>query len=391
MISEAVGGRRTVRGFLHGPCNNETGRIWDAELGEQLRSLALLFSVKRQRGQTPRMPITTTAGEAFLLGPGGGLEMARPEIRHARTATGETFQVAAGSVAMARQVLEGKKRKHPGIDVEATLASAEIRHTYAQGAVHLDLGFGGEMSGRSLVKSALALAHEAGIPTEKCGDALNYLRGANGEPCFGFYYVDDLIAARPAGVPFHCVAVEATPASGLILGYVEFFGLHRAVVCLGRRYTGKAARRVYALDPRSGTELKLSVRLNFDETAVAAIYNCERDETAGREAAFASVFEPVLQAQREKERDRAIREAIRYAWDNCGAVPDTLLTVADFDVMRRLFADRMAPWLQHATGCTEESAHRQAIAFFVQVQRNLLSRHARPSGKPFSDESIGPT
>ncbi len=166
--------------------------------------------------------------------------MDRPDIKRNRTADGENIRVVAGSVAMARQVLEGMKRKHAHIDVERTLASAEEQRSYAKGAIHLDLTFGGELSGRSLVKSALALAHEAGIPIDRCGDALNYLREANGEPCFGYYYVHDLVTDRPTGTPLHCVAIKATPASGLVLGYIELFGTHRAVVCLGRSYTGEA-------------------------------------------------------------------------------------------------------------------------------------------------------
>jgi HNH endonuclease len=370
MISAAIGGRRTVRGFLHLTCNNKAGHTWDAALEKQLRPLALHFGVKRQSGQTLRMAITTTAGEAFLLGSGGTLEIARPAIKRTRTADGEKIQVVAGSLAMARQVLEGEKRKNPHIDVDATLASAEVRRSYAQGAIHLNLGFGGELSGRSLVKSALALAHDAGIPINQCGDALKYLRQADGEPCFGYYYVHDLVANRPADVPLHCVAIKATPASGLILGYVEFFGVHRAVVCLGRGYTGEAVESVYALDPRSGAELELSVRLAFDEADIKAIYSYERDDAAGRQNAFAKVFGPVLRAHQESERNRVFQESLQYAWANCGAEPDALLTAGDFANIRRLFADRATPWLRHVTGYTEEAARRQALAFIDLVLRS---------------------
>ena len=93
---------------------------------------------------------------------------------------------------MVRQVLQGKKRKNLHIDGEGALASAEVRRTCAQGIIRLDLVFGGELFGRSLVKAALALTHAAGIPIDRCGDALSYLRDTNGEPCFGYYYVHDL-------------------------------------------------------------------------------------------------------------------------------------------------------------------------------------------------------
>ena len=162
VIPAAIGGRRTVRGLLHGLCNNRAGYTWDAALEKQLRPLALHFGVKRQRGRTLRMAVTTTAGEAFLLGPSGVLDMARPEITRTATPQGENIQVVVGSMRVARQVLEGERRKNPAIDVDATLATAQVKRSYAQGVVRLDLGFGGELAGRSLVKSALALAHDAG-------------------------------------------------------------------------------------------------------------------------------------------------------------------------------------------------------------------------------------
>lgn len=363
IISAAIGGRRTVLGLLHRTCNNRAGHTWDAALEKQLRPLALHFNVNRQRGQTLRMAITTTAGEAFLLGPGGQLEMARPEIKRTPTSDGENLQVTVGSMAEARQVLEGVRRKNPKIDVEAVLATAETRRSYAQGVVCLDLGFGGELAGRSLVKSALALTHEAGIPVDQCDDALRYLRNVDGEPCFGYYFIYDLVAGRPLGVPLHCVAIQADSRTGLILGYVEYFGTHRAVVCLGRGYTGEATTRVYALDPRTGEALDVAVRLDFDEAAIAAIYNDEMDDATGRQEAFGRVFGPAHRGQQEAERERVVREALDFAWVNCGATPDQPITAMDMARMAQLFADRVLPWWRRMTGGDEAEARRQALAY----------------------------
>ena len=148
-------------------------------------------------------------GENFLLDAGGQLEMARPEIKRVPTPSGESIRVTAGSVAQAREVLNGLKRKYPKVDVEATLAGAETQRSYANGVVRIDLDFGGPLSGRSLVKSALALAHNARVPIDQCLDALSYLRQADAEPCFGFYYADDLVGGRPPATPF--TASPSTP------------------------------------------------------------------------------------------------------------------------------------------------------------------------------------
>jgi hypothetical protein len=102
LLPGAIGGRRTVGGFLHGGCNHRSGHTWDAALEKQLRPLAPHFGVKRQRGRTLRMEVITTAGENLLLNAGGQLEMARPEIKRTPIPDGETIAVKVGSIAQAR-------------------------------------------------------------------------------------------------------------------------------------------------------------------------------------------------------------------------------------------------------------------------------------------------
>lgn len=367
ILPGAIGGRRTVRGFLQDGCNHRSGHTWDAALEKQLRPLALHFGVKRQSGRTLRMAITTTAGENFLLNSGGHLEMSRPEIKRTPIPNGETFQVRAGSIAMAREVLEGLKRKYPNVHVESVLAGAEVKRTYAQGVMRFDLKFGDPMSGRSLVKSALALAHDAGLPIDRCGDALAYLRDANAEPCFGYYYVDDLVDDRPPSTPLHCVAIDANPNTGLILGYVEYFGIHRAVICLGRGYAGKRLKAIYALDPRTGETLDVAVRLDFGVADVRAIYDYECDDAEKRQEAFGAVFGPALSDHQATERDRVVRDSLNFAWANCGGAPDQPLTAEHIARLKELFADQATPWWKHVTGLDAPAARQLAHAYISQV------------------------
>lgn len=374
ILPGAIGGRRTVRGFLHDTCNHRSGHSWDAALEKQLRPLALHFGIKRQNGRTLRMAVTTTAGESFLLNTGGLLEMARPDIKRTPIPNGENIQVTAGSIAQGRDVLQGVKRKYPKVDVEAALAGAETQRSYAKGIVRIDLDFGGILSGRSLVKSALALAYSAGLSIEQCGDALSYLRQADAEPCFGYYYVDDLVDGRPSATPLHCVAIDANPGTGLILGYVEYFGIHRAVVCLGRDYAGDRLRSVYALDPRTGQTLELAVCLDFGVADVRAIYDYERDDAKKRQEAFGAVFGPALGTHHAAERDRVIRDSLNFAWANCGGVPDQPLTAEHIARLKELFADRATPWWKHVTGLSDAAARQLALVYISQVLAVAQSR-----------------
>jgi hypothetical protein len=45
------------------------------------------------------------------------------------------------------------------------------------------------------------------------------------------------------------------------------------VVCLGRRYAGGRIQACYAVDPRTGIQLELSITLGFSEAEIEAIYD----------------------------------------------------------------------------------------------------------------------
>ncbi|MBS1032532.1 HNH endonuclease [Gluconobacter cerinus] len=367
ILPNAIGGRRTVNNFLHGDCNNRAGQTWDAELEKQLRPLALHIGIKRQNGKTSRMKVTTTANEDFLLDVGGQLEMVRPVVMRTLLRNDERIDVTAGSFTQARETLKGLKRKYPKVDMEAILVGAESQRSYAMVAIDIDLSFGGPLSGRSLVKSALALAHHAGLPIEACGDAISYLRKTDAEPCFRFYDGDDLVDGRPQAMPLHCVAIDANPATGLILGYVEYFGIHRIVVCLGRDYVCNRLQSVYALDPRTGGQLQVAVHIDLDAEDIRAIYNCERVNEEKRLEAAGAILGSISGAQHTAEGEHVVRESLDFAWANCGGVPGQPLTTEHLERLKELFVKRSTPWWKHVTGLDEAAACQFAFAYIENV------------------------
>ena len=67
VITNAIGGRKTVTEFICRSCNNKTGTHWDAELARQLQSLSLLLGIKRQQGDVkPKRFPTSGGGEVEL-------------------------------------------------------------------------------------------------------------------------------------------------------------------------------------------------------------------------------------------------------------------------------------------------------------------------------------
>lgn len=362
VITEAIGGRLTVKGFICRPCNNDTGRTWDAQLAEQLHPLSLLFGVQRQHGITPGLKITTTAGEELVINADGPFTLAKPSFTEEKTPDGVKIQIAARSMEEAKRMLAGVKRKYPSADVDRMLANVQMPTSYPEGLIHHSLEFGGEVSGRSIVKSVFAMAYHAGVPPSVCHDALDYLRNPSGTPCFGYYYETDLVIDRPAEVPLNCVSVDANPDTGLVLGYAEYLGVRRVVACLGRGYTGERIQASYAVDPRTGGRLELSVRLGFNEADIRDIFDYKRFPDGAIEEAFAKVMPAALKKRFEAHRDRVVSEAVEYAFANCGAKPGEILTEEQVRRLSMLVAQRLGPFVLRMMRSRRRDGLRGAIS-----------------------------
>lgn len=209
----------------------------------------------------------------------------------------------------------------------------------------MDLGVGGKLAGRSIVKSAVAFAHCSGIPSEKCQRAMAYLLGDDDDPPYGFYYERDLVMDRPGGTPLHCVALAGSAERGLLLGYVELFGIHRQVVCLSEAYDGPDIAKCYAIDPRSATPLDISVQMPFDAADLRDIYDYRRIPDDGYEKAISQVLPPELRRHKLAERDRAISDAYDYAVANCGAKVGDEITPEVAGIIAALFRQRLTPYI----------------------------------------------
>jgi uncharacterized protein (DUF433 family) len=345
VIANAIGGRLTVGGFLCKPCNDRTGYLWDAVLAAQLNGLSVMCGVTRERGAPRPHRVTTTAGEDFEIRPEGGMVAARPTFVETRAEGSVQVNFSARTMAEAQGMLAGLQRKYPKLDPEMLQASLKAETDYPKGAIKEQFSVDGPHAGRSVVKSALAMAVHAGLALENCAEALGYLTHADLEACFGFYYQDDPVVERPVGLPLHCVSIRADPAGGLVLGYVEFFGVHRMVVCLGRNYRGPLIQSTYALDPRSGETLDLVVDLKVDAADVRPIFDYERIPPGSMEAAFSPVLALALKRQMDQEQERAIDAAVRYAFAHCGAQEGDVLTDEQVVRLGALVSEHLTPFL----------------------------------------------
>ena len=326
VIPNALGGRKKVRNFICKRCNDKTGEKWDSEIAAQLQPLCTMLNIVRQRGDNRSLSVETVSGRKLTWNPDGSLTISRPHF-DTRTDNGKTHvAIQARSMGELEGMLVGMARKKiSALNVNEVMTRASLTQDYPHDPIHIPFSFGGQLAGRSIVKTCLALAYEAGLTIDDCENAKDCLV-SGGQLCFGYYNVTDPIANRPDNTPLHCAYVCADPESGQILGYVEYFGFQKMAVCLSSDYSGPVRECSYAVNPLTGEELDIEVVLNLSADDIPALYDYERwdDERAKEDLGN------VLTICREIDRDRAIRraaeEAIEYACVQMGLQDGDILS-----------------------------------------------------------------
>ena len=352
VILNAIGGRKTVTGFICNRCNHETGRVWDAELAKQLNPLSLLLGIKRHRKDVPSQVFPTSSGGEVQLHDDGNMTIAKPS--HEITTDGNTTQlnISARSMKEVRKLLRRWQEKYPSLkkrSVDDLLATAQARSHYSSDLIQIPLEFGGEKAGKSLVKSAVALVYDAGIDPRVCDLALDYLTKDDAKPCFGYYYDDDrdLVGDRPVGKPFHCVYVKGDSGTGRILGYVEFYSLHRMVLCLSESYSGRDFQNLYAIDPVKGEEMSIDIDLRLSMSEVRSAFDYEKFDEEVRMSAANSLFAYIAEADFKREQERVIGDAVEYAIEDCDAEPGEDLSDDQAYQFTEKIMEKLTPFIQH--------------------------------------------
>jgi hypothetical protein len=348
IIPNSIGGRREIKGFICVQCNSTAGQEWESVLAEQLHSLSLFFRVSRARGDVPAKVLETADGRRVEYHSSAPMTIADPTYSAThRENDSVQINISARSIKEAKKMLAGVKRKYPKADIQSALAKAEMKREYLDSMIKIGATFGGPRSGRSVVKTALAQAVDAGIDPSTCEVAQRYLRNLNGEACFGYYYQGELIQNRPEAVPLHCVSVHADSQRKQLLAYVEYFGVQRMVILLSEDYCGVDFTKTYSIDPRTGEEINLKCCLSMPREEVEAIFRYERCPNGSVEAAFNQVIPTAMRNAFALEGQRVTQEAIAYAFANCGAAEGENLTEAHISKIAKLVTEKLAPFILH--------------------------------------------
>ncbi|MFB0827305.1 HNH endonuclease [Chromobacterium violaceum] len=350
IIPHSIGGRKKTKGFICIACNSAGGENWEVVLANQFLWFSLATGVKREDGDHPNLLVNTTEGEKLLLRHDGTMVPAKPHYEEQDSENGNVkIQIKARTTDEAKKMIKGVARKYPSIDPNIATKDLLTQESYLDSPLEMSLQFGGPEAGRSMVKTALALASEYGVDHEECGKAVDYLKNAEAPPPFGFCYTVDLIVNRPLDDIFHCVAVSGLPKHGKLLGYIEYFNTARIIIELSGDYGGKEFHHSYAIDPTTGIELDIQVNFNVQIDILNSIINSDGMPLDKYTEVVSEVLPIILKKNFQREKDRAIAAAMKFAYERLGVKPDEDLSLEKYEELLAIIREQLTPFIQAQT------------------------------------------
>lgn len=316
IIPNSIGGKKKIRNFICNECNNKTGESWDSELAKIFAPFCTMFGIKKDRGEVPPLRVKTISGIEYKQFPDGTFQALNPNLSVIKKEENR-FEIAiqARTVNEANKMLKGiqKKYKFKEETIQSLQEQIAFKDTYLNEPIEHNFTFDAERSGRSAIKSALALATSGGINPFDCDLAIDFLVN-DGEPNFGYYDCnDDLVKNRELGCPFHTVYIHAIKETGQILAYIEFFGYQRIVACMSNNYLGETKQIIYAINPMTGNEIDLIIELNFTPDQIKKIYDYEMYKPESVRVSFGHIMDRAISYSGEREFERAFKKAFEYA------------------------------------------------------------------------------
>ncbi|MFK4447479.1 hypothetical protein ABH944_007783 [Caballeronia udeis] len=330
IIPNSIGGRRKVWGFVCRDCNSRAGDSWDVEIWRQFSHIALMHGVDRDRGEVPAVLVKTVSGKQLMLLPDGSLMPQKITFEKVPHAQGKGFLINATvrNTQEAGQMVRNLAAKHPEINVEEMLSNLKSSSEFLDSPITFGAGFSDPLGGRSMVKTAIAMAAHAGVKPSACDLALPYLLNKDCQASYGLFYARDLVSKRPTGYTPHIVSVRGDPISGYLWGYVEYFGMARIVVPLSDSYDGTSLSSTYAFNPANGKEVDIDVDLSFSDDEIERIKANEAYTDEQYAAVVYSSFGIVYFRSVRRQFRKTFAESVAYAASKLGipageAVPPT--------------------------------------------------------------------
>lgn len=352
IIPQSIGGRDKVAGFICETCNRNKGNEWDNKLAQQLGQLSLLFKIKKERTEVRALKIETSAKKKYLVKNDGSIALTQPYFNDSKQLEGNRVEIsikANDEKEAIAQIMRAKK-KYPKLETEKYLEQVKMRESYIDEHFIFSTGqLNDEPCEKSLVKTAISLAIKYGVPPEKCDYAKKYITGESEQYCFGYFYETDLILNRPQGVPLHCVFIKGDSNNHVLWAYIEYFSVHRGLVCLSTSYEGENFQEYYAINPKTAQKVNNLefFPLSISKELLINIIQENKQSIQKIEEILHTIIPVQLSEDSENEYQRVLSKSINAAFKNCGAKEGEIIQGQHINKLVDSLLEELTPWINH--------------------------------------------
>lgn len=348
IVPRAIGGRKEVKGVLCKKCNEIKGREWDTPLAEQTRFLFTYFNGTRQKKPTRGIVRESIDGTKIRLLDSGEMTIAETVCELVNIDGKKCINLQAPSEEEAKNALKKLQKEHPDItiNIEEMLTHAKYTSTPFEGVFKESLSFGGQEQGKSIVCSCLTLATLKRINPHQCHNAMEYLF-QNGIPCFGYYYTDkDPIINRPTDSILHCVSIKGSATEKTLIGYVEYFSVHRMLVLLDDNFTGQDIEATYCININTKSEIGVTIEFPTDVATVRQSFDYTFFDTSIIKNVFGKTLEFIQRKQRNNHTDKWIDDIISSGIESCGAKEKGYFGEEEISKLTQHIFDEIPPYIR---------------------------------------------
>lgn len=233
IVLNAIGGKLKSKKLICISCNSKFGGRIDDKLAQQLQPIANLLNVKRDRGK-PQNVKAKHGSKEVIIEPGGKMKLSRAyhEI------DGEFIHIEAPSIADAKRVLLGIKRKYPHLDIDKALESAETKKDRSAKAI-ISMDFGGNDVARAFCKMAVNFFLHNGGDLNEVQHLLPFIEGKVDEAEVYYFYPRTEIFRKGKEEILHSLILEGDKERKQLYVIIELFNEFKMVVFLSKDYQGE--------------------------------------------------------------------------------------------------------------------------------------------------------
>jgi hypothetical protein len=251
-------------------------------------------------------------GEKIKLYPGGRPELLHPKVDIVKSGNKLSITLAARSISEAKNILIGVARKYPQLNVDEAMGHVQSKTQFVNDLANIKLTHGGPETFRAISKIAYLFFKlrrpDIQLTLEK--DIVSFIKEGGKYSGVYYFYPGTYIFARSVEQAVHSIAIKSYPSEGILVAFVELFGVFNFAVLLSEKFTVDV-EETYAYDLINSQEIK--PQFEFPKITAEQLKTIFTGMPSAAEAVkerYAVFLRQALRRQHERYRAELIEKAM---------------------------------------------------------------------------------